>query len=455
MNVSDPEATEREPRVGVTPSFKVPGLRWWMIGLIMLGSILNYLTRNTLSVAQVRLQDTLHITERQYSWITGAFQGTIMLQPICGYVLDVVGLRIGVAIFAVAWSVINMAHGLAGSWKALAFLRGLLGFAEGSANPSGVKATAEWFPARERGLAGGIYNIGASLGSMLAPPLVAAAIFLFNWQTAFVVTGAMGLAWVALWLVFYRSPSEHPWLSGRERQYIVAGQERALGAAAAATERPSVVRVLRQRNFWGIAIPRFLADPMWGTLSYWLPLYLNKERGWDLKQIAVFAWLPFLAADLGCVFGGFVSASLQKYRGLSVINARRVAFTVGAVLMTGAAFAGTVSSPYAAILLFSVAGFAHQTLSVTVITMASDLFRRSEVATVAGMAGTMGNAGLLTFSLMIGYLVARIGYSPFFVCLSVLDIVGAVVLWTVVRERHDPESFGFPVVTSVGENAGE
>src|SRR5438067_1588007 len=169
------------------PAFKMPGLRWWMMTLIMLGSILNYLTRNTLSVAQVQLKDSLSISEAQYSWITGAFQVAIMLQPICGYVLDVVGLRTGFAIFAVAWSVINMAHGLAGSWKGLAFLRGLLGFAEGSANPAGMKATAEWFPARERGLAGGIYNIGASAGSMLAGPLVAFAIFYLNWQSAFVI----------------------------------------------------------------------------------------------------------------------------------------------------------------------------------------------------------------------------------------------------------------------------
>src|SRR6185437_10123018 len=206
--------------------------------------------------------------------------------------------------------------------------------------------------------------------------------------------------------------------------------------------RPSLRQILKQRNFWGIAIPRFLADPMWGTLSFWLPLYLNKVRGWDLKQIALFAWLPFLAADLGCIFGGALSASLQKHKGLSVVNARRVSFTLGALLMTSVAFAGLVSSPYTAILLFSVAGFAHQTLSVTVITMASDLFRRSEVATVAGMAGTFGNAGLLIFSLMIGSMVASIGYSPFFVCLSVLDIIGAIVLWTLVRApREDQPAF--------------
>lgn len=432
-NPPDPDVIPYATPAAGAAGFKLRGLRWWMIGLIMLGSILNYLTRNTLSVAQVRLQHTLHIDARQYSWINGAFQGAIMLQPIVGYVLDVVGLRIGVAIFAVAWSVINMAHGLAGSWRELAFLRGLLGFAEGSANPSGVKATAEWFPARERGLAGGIYNIGASLGSMLAPPLVAAAIYLFNWQAAFVITGAMGLGWVCLWLLFYHPPARHPRLSDEERAYIAAGQEKSLAGAA----KPSVGQIITQRNFWGIAIPRFLADPMWGTLSVWLPLYLNNVRGWDLKHIALFAWLPFLAADAGCIFGGLVSAAVQKHFGVSVVNARRIAFTLGAVLMTSVAFAGKVSSPYAAVLLFSVAGFAHQTLSVTVITMASDLFRRSEVATVAGMAGTLGNAGLLTFSLMIGWLVNRVGYSPFFVCLSILDIVGAVVLWTLVRERRE------------------
>jgi ACS family hexuronate transporter-like MFS transporter len=437
-----PDVAEQPPQAPSPFGLKLPGLRWFMIALIMLGSILNYLTRNTLSVAQVELQDKLHITERQYSWITGAFQGAIMLQPIVGYILDVVGLRIGVAIFAVAWSVINMAHGLAGSWSGLAFLRGLMGFAEGSANPSGVKATAEWFPARERGLAAGIYNIGASFGSMLAPPLVAAAIYYFNWQTAFVVTGALGLVWVILWLLLYHPPARHPRLSEEERTYIAAGQEKALSEGA----KPSVGQIMAQRNFWGIAIPRFLADPMWGTLAFWLPLYLNKVRGWDLKHIALFAWLPFLAADLGCVFGGLLSAALQKHRGLSVVNSRRVTFTVGACLMTSVGFVGVVSSPYTAILLFSVAGFAHQTLSVTVITMASDLFRRSEVATVAGMAGTLGNAGLLSFSLMIGWLVSRIGYSPFFVCLSILDILGAIVLWTLVRERREPPSHGFPVI---------
>ena len=424
---------ESRPPGEKASGFKLPGLRWWMIVLIMLGSVLNYLSRNTLSVAQVQLKDSLHISEAQYSWITGAFQITIMLQPICGYVLDVVGLRIGFAIFATAWSLINMAHGLAGSWKGLAFLRGLMGFAEGSANPAGMKATAEWFPARERGFAGGIYNIGASAGSMLAGPLVAFAVIYLNWQSAFVISGGLGLVWVCLWLLLYRSPSRHPWLSEKERDYIATGQEKALNEGG----RPSIREIIRQRNFWGIAIPRFLADPTWGTLAFWLPLYLATERHWELNKIALFAWLPFLAADFGCIFGGLLAATLQKYAGVSLINARRLAFSTGALLMVGVAFAGRVDDPYVAIMLFSLAGFAHQTLSVTVITMSSDLFRRSEVATVAGMAGTMGNAGVLVFTLILGALVTRVGYSPFFVSLSILDIVGAIVLWTLVRERKN------------------
>jgi ACS family hexuronate transporter-like MFS transporter len=408
----------------------IHALRWWMIGLVMLGAIINYLTRSTLAVAAPTLLQDLQISAREYSWIVSTFQFAIMLQPICGYVLDVLGLKAGLAIFATAWSVISMAHGLANSWQSLAVLRGLLGFAEGSANPAGMKATAEWFPARERGYAGGVYNIGASVGSMLAPPLVAWAILAYNWQMAFVLTGSFGLVWVVLWLLFYQAPDRHPALSDAERRHIASGQETHLRDDG---QRPSILRIARQRNFWGIALPRFLADPTWGTLTFWVPLYLSQVRGFDLRQIALFAWMPFLAADAGCLFGGVIVSALQK-RGVTLIDARKWAFTVGAVLMMGMAFVGVVDSPYAAIALLSLGGFAHQTLSVTVITMSSDLFKRSEVATVAGMAGTFGNFGLLIFTMLIGGLVATIGYTPFFVGLAVLDLVGAAVLWSVVRD---------------------
>jgi len=433
------------------------GLRWLTIALIMLGALVNFLSRQTLSIAAPTVIANLHITTQQYGWITSAFQGGIMLQPVVGYVIDILGVKSGFALFAFLWSVICMAHGLAGSWQALAALRGLLGFAEGAFSPGGLKVVSEWFPAKERGLAGGLYNIGPSLGSMLAPPLVAGAIMIYSWQASFVIVGLISLGWVALWLVFYRSVRDKPSpfalvilsvfyrflpaskrpspaqlysLAEEERSYILSGQETFLQDEG---KKPSILSILGRRNFWGIALPRFLTDPTWGMLSFWVPLYLTTVRHFDLKQIAIYAWLPFLAADLGCIFGPSVVLFLQR-RGWDLIDARRGAFTVGAVMMIGVAFTGVVQDPLVAVALISLAGFAHQTLSVTMITMATDLFPRNEVGTVAGMAGTCANLGILIFTIALGQRVDQIGYTPVFVLLAVLDIVAAIVAWTVIRK---------------------
>ena len=313
------------------------------------------------------------------------------------------------------------------SWRACA---ACLGFAEGAFSPGGLKVVSEWFPAKERGLAGGLYNIGPSLGSMMAPPLVAWAILNYSWQASFVIVGLISLVWVALWLVFYRPVREHPSLSEEERSYILSGQESFLQGQ---DKKPSILSILSRRNFWGIALPRFLTDPTWGMLSFWVPLYLTTVRHFDLKAIALYAWMPFLAADLGCIFGPAIVIFLQK-RGLDLIDARRGAFTVGAVMMIGVAFTGVVKDPLVAVALISLAGFAHQTLSVTMITMATDLFPRNEVGTVAGMAGTCANLGILIFTWQLGQRVDQIGYTPVFVLLAVLDILAAVIAWTVIRK---------------------
>ena len=410
----------------------IRGLRWWVISLLTLGAIINYLTRSTLANAAPTMLTELQITPRQYSWILNTFQFGIMLQPFCGYVFDIIGLRAGFAIFTLAWSVISICHGFARTWPQFALLRGLLGFAEGSSNPGGMKAISEWFPGRERGIATGIYNIGATFGSMLAPPLVALAILYYNWQSAFVITGCLGLVWTALWFRLYHSPTRHPWLSQTERDHIAAGQEAHLQGDGS---RPSVLQLLRQRNFWGIALAKFLADPTWSMLSFWLPLYLSSVRHFNLKEIAMTAWLPFLSADLGCLSGGVIVIALQK-RGVGLINARRGAFTVGAIMMTSMAFVGLVDSPYAAIALLCVGGFAQQTVSVTVLTMATDLFKRNEVATVTGMMGTCSNTGVLIFNLFIGALVVKVGYTPFFIAVGLLDLLGATLLWVLIRERR-------------------
>ena len=400
------------------------------MGVLVGAMILNYLSRSILGVAAPEIMSEQGMTTEEYSWVTGAFQLGIMLQPVAGYILDVIGLKLGLALFVGAWSLLTMAHGLATGWLGFAGLRGALGMVEGAGQPAGMKVVAEWFPARERGLAGGIYNIGASFGAVLAPPLVAWAIYNGDWRIAFYITGALGLIWVIPWLFWYAPPDKHRAISEKERTHILDGQEPDLKAKI---KRPVLRKLLRRRELWAIAAARFLADPVWGMLSLWMPIYLVTVRQFDLTQIALFAWLPFLAADLGCLFGPAVAAWLHK-RGMHLIDARRVAFTVGAVLMTGMMFVSTVESAMLAVALLCLGGFAHQTLSVTVITMSSDLFPQSEVGTATGTAGLAANLGVLIFTLVLGSMVDQVGYQPFFILLGVVDLFGALLLWTLIRK---------------------
>lgn len=412
---------------------KIKGLRWWIIALVTLGTITNYLSRSALGVAAPTLIKELGISQQEYSYIVSAFQATYALgAPIVGYLIDVIGLKVGFAIFAVAWSVFNIAHGFAGSWQPLAFLRGLMGVAESTANPGGMKVVAEWFPARERGIACGLYSTGTSLGAMLAPPLVVWAILEYNWEMSFVITGGVGLIWVVLWLAFYQSPEKHKSITQEEIDFIHNGQE-AVNTQAIKPRRTPLKEMLGNRNLWGISLPRFMADPAWGTLHYWMPLYLVTVRHMNLHEIAIFAWLPFLASDFGCMFSGFMCRMLNS-RGVSIINARRITFTFAALLMVSMAGVGLVSNVYVAIGLFCIAGFAHQCLSITVITMSADLFNKNEVGTVTGFAALSGGTGNFLFSLFLGATVATLGYTAFFVGLGFFDLIGAFFLWMLVRE---------------------
>ncbi|EMM3404125.1 TPA: MFS transporter [Klebsiella pneumoniae] len=410
---------------------KIKGLRWWIIGLVALGTAINYLARSSLSVAASTLFTELHITEQQYSWVIMSFQMAYTLaQSVCGYILDSIGLRIGFFIFALAWSFANMAHALAINWQSLAFFRGLLGLSESAAIPAGIKATSEWFPSKERGIAGGLFNIGTSLGAMLAPPIVVWAIIYMHWQFAFIFTGSFGLIFAFLWLFLYRPPEKHKWISEEEKQYIAAGQEKELQSDG--DKRPPLRALLKQRNFWGIAMTRFLSDPVWGTLSFWLPLYLIQVRHLPLKEIAMFAWLPFLAADIGCVAGGVLSNLLITKFNVTTVNSRRIGFTIGALLMTSLSAVGFVENVYFAIALISLGGFAHQMLSTMAMTLASDLFKKNQVATVSGMAGSAAWLGQLLFTMVMGLLVHQIGYTPFFIALSILDLIAAAIIWLTV-----------------------
>ncbi|MCJ2185885.1 MFS transporter [Novosphingobium sp. 2638] len=405
-------------------------LRWWIIGLVTLGTVLNYLARSTLSVAAPTIKAEFGMSTEEYSWVVMAFQAAYtVMQTVAGAVLDALGTRLGFFIFAMGWALSNMAHGLVGGWQGLAFMRGLLGATEAAAIPAGTKAVSEWFPARERPLATSAFQMGTSVGNIAAPPLVVFCILNWGWESAFYVTGALSVVWALLWWFAYRTPQDHPRITPAERDLIVQDQRQTTESSARPATRKAV---LRSRGFWAIAIPRFLAEPAWQTFNFFIPLYLVSVWGLDLKGVAMWAWLPFLAADLGSLAAGLVPPVLMR-RGAGMIASRKVTMTLGAMCMIGPACIGLAGSPGLAIALFCVGGFAHQMLNGALITLCSDLFEPRTVATASGMAGTIAWIGGMLFTLIIGQSADVYGYSPLFVALAALDIMGAAVLWALLR----------------------
>jgi MFS transporter, ACS family, hexuronate transporter len=418
-----------------TKPMRIMPLRWGIVALISLGTILNYLARNSLGVMAATLEHDLRFDTAHYSYIVGAFQlAYTLMQPVAGFIIDHIGLQRGFALFAAAWSVANMLHGLATGWLSLAAFRLLLGVSEAAAIPAGMKAIAEWFPVRERSIATGWFNVGTSFGAMLAPIVVGRLALAYNWRVAFAVTGVGGLLWAALWFAFYRAPAAHPAISRRELAHITAGQER-----APQVHKASVREIIGTSRFWAIAVPRFLAEPAWQTFSFWIPLYLMKARHMDLAHIALYAWLPFLAADFGGVCGGYLSPLLMRTLRLELVPSRVLTMCVAALLMIAPGCIGLALDATTAIALLCVGGFAHQIISVSLNTLSADMFAPSEVATANGFVGMAGWSGGLLFTLAIGQLVDRLGYVPIFAALAVFDLIGAAWLLLMLPKLRRPD----------------
>jgi len=305
---------------------------------------------------------------------------------------------------------------------------GRWGVAESAAIPAGMKAIGEWFPDAERPVATGWFNAGTAFGAVLAPVLATAVARVWGWQAAFVVTGALGLVFAALWYATYRSPERAGYVSAEEARAIRAGQRAVPGNAS------SLITIVGSGRFWAIAVPRFLAEPAWQTFSFWVPLYFARERGMDLTHIAMFAWMPFLAADAGGVIGGYCAPWAQRRFGLGLETSRMVVIALGAVLMVAPGCVGLVAGPVAAVALLAIGGFAHQAISVLINTLSADVFAKADIAKANGLVGMAGWTGGLLFSLAIGQLADRIGYAPLFGCLAVFDLVGAA--WLFAMRRH-------------------
>ncbi|HDG1692421.1 TPA: MFS transporter [Kluyvera georgiana] len=408
--------------------------RWFMVALVTLGTILCYLTRNTISAAAPTLQSDLHVTTQQYSWIVATFSACYTIaQPIAGYVLDTLGTKVGYTLFGALWGIFCIGAAFTNSWQGLALCRGLGGFAESAMIPAGLKSVTEWFPDHERSVAVGYFNVGSSMGAIIAPPMVAWAIYIHSWRLAFVIVGIASVVWALGWYLVYTRPGQCKKLSKEEYNYITEGQPE-----KKTVDKVHIGQLLKQRKFWGIALPRFLAEPAWGTFNAWIPLFMVHTYGFNLKDIAMFAWIPMLFADMGCIIGGYLPGIFQRVFGVNIVVSRKLVVTMGAALMILPGMVGLFSSPFVAIALLCVGGFAHQSLSGALITLSSDMFDPGEVATANGFTGMAAWTASTLFALVVGALADTLGFSPLFAVLAVFDVVGAIILWALLRSP-EPE----------------
>lgn len=398
----------------------LPHLRWAVAALLLLGSVMNYVDRQTLSILARTIQTDLGIDDAGYARVVQAFQLTyIVMYLLSGRVVDAVGTRLAMAGFIVWWSAANMLTGLAGGLLSLALFRALLGVGEPGSYTASAKAVAEWFPAREKGVAVGMYTMGGTLGAAIAAPALAYIALGYGWRTAFVVTGAAGLLLAAVWLVVYRRPAEHPWLGAAEREMLT--REGVIGDGPTQTRRKGIEwkALLKLKPMWVVLAARMLTDPLWYFYLFWFPKYLQDVRGFTLKEIGQTVWIIFVAADLGCVLGGWLSGRYAR-RGVEPVRAR-LRVMAGAA----AALAFSLALPFAAgrawpIALASLFAFAQMAWLTSATTLSVDIFPTSVVGSAHGAIGAGSALGGLISSGIVGWLVTHYSYTPVFVLMSFL-----------------------------------
>jgi ACS family hexuronate transporter-like MFS transporter len=407
--------------------FKLRGLRWWIVGLIFLATLINYIDRLTISVLAPVITHDLGLTNTQFGGILSWFLLAYTIsQGLSGKLYDRVGTKIGFVCSIMLWSIAAMAHAFARGLASLSAFRFVLGLGEAGNWPGAAKTVAEWFPIRERAFGMAIFNSGAAIGSIVAPPLIVWLSLAYGWRTTFIATGALGFAWLALWLVFYETPQRHQWLSQKEREVIRDGQrsdERSETSAA-----PKWRELLRYRQVWAIVLSRFLTDPVWWLYISWLPKYLADARGFSLTKIGLFAWVPYVAADAGSLSGGWLSGFLIA-RGWSVDRARKIVILFAAALMPAGIFAAFAHDAMVALILIGVVLFGFQVWINNVQTLPSDFFSDKAVASVAGLGGTGAGIGSMIFVLGTGWVVDHFSYVPVLVTAGVLAPLGTLVLF--------------------------
>jgi ACS family hexuronate transporter-like MFS transporter len=377
---------------------KLIGHRWAVCGLLFFATTINYIDRQILSLLKPILDDQLHWTNAEFGMVNSAFQGAYGVSLlIFGWLIDKYGTKIGYAISIAAWSLAAMGHALVGSVGGFLWARVALGLGEGGNFPAAIKATAIWFPKKERALATSLFNSGANVGAILAPAIVPWLAFKFGWQSAFLAAGAIGFLWLFLWMPWFETPDKKPALSKEELAWIQSDREEVKA------QKIPWGQLLGYRQTWGFILPKLITDPVWWFFLIWLPDFFKQTRGLDIKKSWVLLVTIYSIVTVLSIAGGWVTGHLAK-RGWSINRARKAGMLLFALCVVPIV-AVTGASDWGAVLLIGLAGAAHQAFSANLFTTVSDSFPKQAVASVIGIGGMAGALGGMLFPIVTGMLL--------------------------------------------------
>ncbi len=418
---------------------KLKGLRWFVVSLVALATVINYVDRNALAVMWPGISEDLGMDKNDYALILSFFMvGYAFGQSLFGKIFDMIGTRFGFLLAIVVWSISIALHAVVRTATSFGIVRFCLAVGEAGNWPGATKANAEWFPIRQRALAQGIFNSGASIGAVVSAPLIALMYVAIGWKATFVAIAGLGLVWVVPWLIIYRAgPARHPWLTDEERKLILDGQkvEKADGTEAEMCS-PGWMEMLRYRQSWAVILSRFFLDPVWWLFVSWLPIYLADEFGFDVKQIGLFAWVPYVGAAVGSIFGGWLSGYLLR-KGWSINKARKFTITMGGLIMLPSLLATAVAAtPLIAVLLIAIILFGFQVAIGNIQTLPSDFFSGKSVGSLAGVGGTAAVVGVLITIWLVPVITTE-SYVPFFVLGALLVPLAILSVW-ILGGRIEP-----------------
>ena len=395
--------------------------------MLFLSTVINYIDRQTLSVLAPVITSELGISAVEYGNILTAFLAAYTVMYVgSGFLVDRFGTRLSLSVFIVWWSLANMAHAFSrGPWS-LGVLRFLLGMGESGNFMAAFKVVSEWYPAKERALVHGVIQGGAAIGAIIAPPVITWINARYGWQPAFLVTGSLGFVWLALWLALYHPPESHPRITVEERDYVLAE-----AAKTPELQKTSARQILSFSQTWGLLLGRFFSDPVWWFYLFWLPKYLVEQRGFTMVEMGMLAWLPYLSADLGAIFGGWVSGRLLA-AGRSPIAAR-MAVMIPCALMMPLSFAiHHAPSRTLTIALICAVTFSHMVWKTNQNTLTNDVFPKQMVGTASGILAFGTGLGGTLFTWMTGFVVQRFGYSAIFMVMGVMHPLSYLIIRRIV-----------------------